>query len=263
MTKRKAQRVVLLPDIHHPYHNKEAFEAVLQFLKWFKPDEVILLGDAMDMLAVSHWLEEKGQRRQQENLRIVEDYEYFARDILAPIEKACPSARKIYMGGNHEHWAVQLVDKDPKLEGLVEPEICLDLAGRGWAWIPYLIKNKYNDENMGKYKIGKLLVFHGMYATMNHAKKTAETMSMSSAYCHVHDIQSFTKVHVDDPRSYHTAQSIGCLCRKAPPFMRGKANKWVNAFGVIYVRPDGHFNLYVPIIVNGKFSFCNKEFGGV
>lgn len=262
MTKRLATRHVILPDLHHPHHNKEAFEAVLQFLRWFKPDEVVLLGDALDMLAVSHWLEDKGQRRQQENLRLIEEYETFVRDILVPIQKTCPKANKVFMGGNHEDWAVQLVDKAPKFEGMVEPEICLRLAERGWTWIPYLSKNQHGDVTMGTYKIGKLLMFHGMYANMYHAKKTADTMSMSSVYGHVHDVQSFTKVHVDDPRSYHTAQSIGCLCRKAPEFMKGRANKWVNAFGIVYARPDGNYNLYVPHIIKGQFTFANKLFGG-
>ena len=43
--------------------------------------------------------------------------------------------------------------------------------------------------------------------------------------------------------------------------MRGKMNRWVNAFGVIYVREDGMFNLYTPVIVKGKFTFTGKTFG--
>ena len=237
-------------------------DAVLEFLKWFKPDEVVLLGDAMDMKAVYHWLEDKGQRRKLENLRIKEEYDAFDRDILSPIEKVAPNAHKVYMGGNHEQWAVQLVDKDPKLEGMVEPEICLNLAERGWDWIPYLTETRSGDTVMGQYRIGKLLVFHGVYTNKYHAAKTVGAFSRSCAYGHTHDLQVFSEAHVDDPRSYHTAQSIGCLCRKSPDYLKGLANKWVTAFGVAYVRPDGNYSLYVPIIINGKFTFANKEFGG-
>jgi hypothetical protein len=38
-------------------------------------------------------------------------------------------------------------------------------------------------------------------------------------------------------------------------------NRWVNAFGVLYVRDDGLYNLYVPVIINGKFVFEGKIFG--
>jgi len=35
--KKMIRRIVLLPDIHYPKHNKPAIEAVFQFVKWFKP----------------------------------------------------------------------------------------------------------------------------------------------------------------------------------------------------------------------------------
>ena len=94
-----------------------------------------------------------------------------------------------------------------------------------------------------------------------HAAKTAETFSKSVAYGHTHDIQQYTKVTVDDI-GYHTAQSIGCLCTRAPEFMRGNMNRWVNAFGIILLREDGMYNLYVPVIIDGRFSFDGKVFDG-
>jgi len=263
MTKRKAKRSVLLPDIHYPYQDEPSMDAVFQFIKWLKPDEVVLLGDAMDMTAISHWLEDKNMRKTLENKRIKEEYDGFGRDILSRIEASVPhSCKLVYMGGNHCDWAYQLVESDPRLEGMVEPEIVLNLKQRGWEWIPYITIDKNGNTNMGTYRIGKLLVFHGMYTNKYHSAKTAETFSRSVAYGHTHDRQVYTKVHVDDPRSYHTAQSIGCLCKKSPSYLKGRANRWVNAFGVVYSLPNGDYTLYVPIIIRGKFTFANKVFGG-
>ena len=76
-----------------------------------------------------------------------------------------------------------------------------------------------------------------------------------------HDFQAYTKIFADDI-GYHTAQSIGCLCNKSPAFKWGKANRWVNAFGIIYLRESGMFNLYVPIIIEGKFVYAGKLFDG-
>jgi len=84
--------------------------------------------------------------------------------------------------------------------------------------------------------------------------------SKSVAYAHTHDVQLFTKSFSDDA-GFHSAQSIGCLCNKAPEFMRGRGNNWVNGFGILYVREDGNYNLYVPIIINGKFTYAGKTFG--
>ena len=255
------QKIVLLPDFHHPHHNVPALRAVLQFLEYFKPNEVNLIGDAMNMDAVDHWLRDKGNRRALEGRRITEGYSWFDQDILTKIEKTAPQARWTYMGGNHEDWINIVVDRDPALEGLIEPEIVLNLAARGWEWIPYLVK-KGGSVTRGIKTYGKLLVFHGQYTNKYHAAKTADMFSKSCAYGHTHDIQSYTKVTVDDHRGFHTAQSIGCLCNMSPAFMKGKYNRWVNAFGVLYVRPDGMYNLYTPIIVKGKFTFDGIEFNG-
>ena len=259
----KIEKSVLLPDIHHPYHHKPSFNAVLGFLEWFNPDQVILLGDAMDMKAINHWMREKKNVKYFEGARLLKDYHRFSRDILKPIERAIPNdCKKVYMGGNHEAWAYQLIDKDPRLEGLIEPERVLNLKRRKWDWIPYTYDDEEGNVYKGMYKIGKLTITHGTYLNKYHAAKTADVFSKSVAYAHTHDYQVYTKVHEEDPNDYHTAQSIGCLCNKAPGYKGGQPNRWVNAFGVVYTRKDGCFNLYVPIIINGKFVFGGKLFDG-
>jgi len=258
---KKVQKIVLLPDIHHPHHNIPAFRAVLQFIEWFKPDEVTMLGDAINMDACDHWLKGKGNKRAMEGRRIKGDYEWFDQDILTKIELAAPQAHWLWMGGNHEEWPNLVVDQDPSFEGLIEPENYFHLAQRGWEWIPWIVR-KGSSSARGMKRYGKLLAFHGEYINMHHAKKTAEMFSRSSVYCHVHDRQLYTKVTVDDHQGYHTAQSIGCLCDMNPVFMKGKPNRWVHGFGVLYVRPDGMFNLYVPNIIKGKFTFDGIEFNG-
>ena len=255
------KKIVLLPDIHHPHHDIFAVRAVLKFLEDFQPDEVNLIGDAMNMDAVDHWLKDKGNLRALEGKRIISGYSWFDQDVLQKIEEVAPQAHKVYMGGNHEEWINIVVDREPSLEGLVEPEIVLNLRERGWEWIPYLVR-KGSSVTRGMKQYGKLLVFHGEFTNKYHAAKTADMFSRSSAYGHTHDVQSYTKVTVDDHRGYHTAQSIGCLCEMSPAFMRGRQNRWVNAFGILYVRPDGMYNLYVPHIIRGQFTFAGKTYSG-
>lgn len=252
------KRVILLPDLHHPHINKPAVNAVFQFIKGFKPHVVNLIGDAMNMDAIDLWKKKKGNNKHFEGKRILKDYESFDRDILTPLEKLIPrDCEKTYMGGNHEDWINTVISKDQNLEGMIEPEIKLRLKERGWEWIPYIKNNR-----RGIKQYGKLLVFHGDYTNIYHAAKNANTHSKSCVYGHTHDIQLYTKVFTDDYQSFHTAQSIGCLCELTPEFMRGRKNRWVNAFGVLYVREDGLWNLYVPVIIRGKFTFNGKTFDG-
>ena len=257
------KRIVLLPDFHHPHINKPAVDAVFQFIKWFKPHAVNITGDAMNMDAVNHWKMARGAKKYFEGKRLQKEYVNFDEEILTPLEKLLPrDCEKVFMGGNHEDWVDGLTEKLPQFEGMIEVETSLRLEERGWDWIPWIKYNARTDSHTrGIKQYGKLLVFHGQYWNKYHSAKTADSYSKSCAYAHTHDIQSYTKVTIDD-RGFHTAQSIGCLCNTSPEFLKGRINRWVNAFGVLYVREDGNYNLYVPVIINGKFTFAGKTFDG-
>ncbi len=264
---KRIEKIVLLPDIHYPHHNREAVKAVFQFVEWFKPDTAVILGDGLEMEAVNHWQREKGNRKFLEGKRLLTEYEGFDNEILTPLDKLCEPSdrrrkkpRKIFMGGNHEHWINGLFAKFPEFIGMLEPEVALHLKERGWEWIPFMV-NKNNGVNRGIVQFGKLSVFHGQHWNKFHASKTADEYSKSCAYAHTHDIQFHTKVFADNV-GYHTAQSIGCLCNRNPVFKWGKANRWVHAFGVLFIQDDGYSNLYEPIIVRGKFVFAGKLFDG-
>ncbi len=183
------KRYVLLPDFHHPHINKGAVDAVFEFIEYFKPDAVNILGDAMNMDSINHWEMSKGNKKYFEKKRLLEEYSSFDRDILTPLEKLVgKNCEKTFMGGNHEFWVDGLTDKFPMLLGIVELEVALKLKERGWEWIPWITY----DEEKGSYKrgikhYGKLLAFHGQYINKYHAHKTADSYSKSCVYGHCFD----------------------------------------------------------------------------
>ena len=59
----RVKKSILLPDIHHPFHNKKAIKAIFKFMGWFQPDEVIIMGDGLEMQAINHWQNEKGNKK--------------------------------------------------------------------------------------------------------------------------------------------------------------------------------------------------------
>jgi len=257
------KKIVLLPDFHHPHIDKPSVNAVFQFTKWFKPHAINIVGDAMNMDAVNHWKIGKGAKKYFEGKRLVKEYEDFDNEILIPLEQILPEdCEKTFMGGNHEEWINVILEKMPQFIGLIEVESRLKLKQRGWEWIPWIdIDEEKGIYGRGMKQYGKLLVFHGQYVNKYHSHKTVDTFSKSCAYAHTHDIQMYTKVTIDDQKSFHTAQSIGCLCNRSPEFLKGGMNRWVNAFGILYIREDGNYNLYVPIIIDGKFCFEGKVWG--
>ena len=47
--------IVIIPDLQVPYHNKAAVSNISKFIKAYKPDHVVSVGDEMDMQTISKW----------------------------------------------------------------------------------------------------------------------------------------------------------------------------------------------------------------
>ena len=53
------KRTVVVPDLQIPYHDEVAVKNVAAFIKKFRPDSVVILGDELDLPQVSRWEENK------------------------------------------------------------------------------------------------------------------------------------------------------------------------------------------------------------
>jgi len=238
---------VVLPDLHYPNHNKNCLRLVEMFMKDFKPDEVLYLGDTMDMATVSHW--------NQENVRLIEgkrlkhDYDGM-NDILDNHKKICPKHTKFtYFIGNHEAWIEDTISRNPQLEGFYELEQNLKFKERGFKVVEF----------NGSTNIGKLYFIHGLYTCENHAKKTSGVFERSIRYGHTHDIQFYTKISPLDSKDFHTASSIGCLCDTNPQYLKNRPSKWMHGFLVFYVdKKTGQFNDYQVVISLDQFVYGDK-----
>jgi predicted phosphodiesterase len=243
----KIRTAVLLPDIHYPEHSVVSMNLVKKLIKDIKPDEIIYQGDNLDMGVISHWNLDK--KRKVELKRLKQDYSGFEKEILDPIEALAGKKTKfVWLNGNHEDWANQYLDKNPELEGIIEPEICLNLKERGYEIVPY--------NNI--YKLGKLNIIHGYYHNKYHADKTLGVFEESICYGHMHSPQMQSKTKPMDSSDFHAAYGLPCLCDLSPDYMKNRPNAWVHGFGVVYIMPDGSFNLYPIIIINNKFIFQGK-----
>ena len=47
--------IVCVSDLQVPYHDRRAVSALSNFIKKYKPDEVVSVGDEMDMQTISKW----------------------------------------------------------------------------------------------------------------------------------------------------------------------------------------------------------------
>jgi predicted phosphodiesterase len=248
----KATRIAVIPDCHIPYQDEKALNTALQIIADYKPQKVIILGDFIDCAPVSHWNRENLLER--EGMRLAKDYAK-ANVVLDQIGKTCKDL--VYLNGNHEDWVYQMVQRQPELEGMIEPEVGLkfeERTAKGWK-IKHLEYGKV-------YNLGKLWFTHGTYTSMNHAKKHVESYGRSIVYGHLHDVQLYTKVSPIDIEDKHIGLSLGCLSKKNPHFMRNRPNNWVHAIGLGVVRKDGTFNIDPVIISDGKASYGGVTYDG-
>lgn len=246
-------RVVVQPDTHVPEHDENAIEAFCQFLDYYKPHGLINLGDFLEMESVSHWEPKTAKPR-----RLVPEV-LAAKAILQKIDKAVgpQCIYKRFIIGNHEDWLEQLLinrvseiyDDIELLDVDLSVQKLLGLKDLGYRTIPL-------NEIL---RLGEMHYIHGYYTNIHHAKKHLEVFGVNIMYGHLHDVQSHSGVSV---KGVHESISIGCLRSLAARFLRGKPNNWSHAFGIVEYRNDGTYTRYVPILIDGQFSFNGKIFNG-
>jgi predicted phosphodiesterase len=237
-----------------PLHDSKAIKAMLAFAKDFKPDTVVLGGDILDCGAISHWNDNKPGAT--EGMRLAKDAQV-ARDLLVkPLEATMSKGKvkKIFIGGNHEAWIDDLLEKQPGLEGLIDPATLLGLND-SWKILP-----------QGEiYRLSPhLVVCHGdQVKGGEHVAKAAVTNFQTSIrFGHHHTYQAYTAtspIYQELPR---TGVAVPCLCTKDQKYGEGRPNKWAQGFLYGYIHSDGTFHDSVAIIVNGKTTINGKTYCG-
>lgn len=254
------EKFVALYDLHWGYerrgghkvalHDQKALSVALQFISDFKPDHVILGGDILDCGAVSH--HNKGKAGAVEGLRLVGDARELREALLDPLDDL--KARSYtYIEGNHEDWLNDLVEETPALEGVVDIRSILSLNAK-WRVVP----------NGDPHRLGKLVFVHGdqIKGGEHVAKAAVVAYEKNIRFGHHHTFQTYTKTSAVEANG-HTGIAVPCLCKKGPKYGGGAPNRWMQGFLYGYVGgPEGAFNDYVPIIVNGRAFINGKLYKG-
>lgn len=234
--------IIILPDIHlsdgQPHKD---YEVVKRFIKQNRSDEIILLGDFMDVSSLSAW--DISKRRKMEGRR----YEKECEEANRELDFLQKYTKKItFIEGNHEDRVERYIDFNPEMEGLIEVEKKLHLKERGIKYIPL---NEL-------YKVGNMYFTHGIYINQYHAMKHLIRLGCNVCYGHSHSTQTaMMNMRMLKP---HQAYALGCLCGHSPDYMKGKPSNWINQFAIMYTGSKGNFNLYPINIINGEFIFNNK-----
>jgi predicted phosphodiesterase len=224
-------KVLILSDIHVPYHSKEAVEAAVAYGKKLKPDVLLLNGDTLDFYRISRFQQDPKKRSFTEEI-------IAGKQLLEWFRHSFPKARIVFKLGNHEErWDHYIWNK------------CVELFD-----LPNLqLHNVLDFERLGIERVGDnpvlcgaLTVFHGhelgrgLYAPVNPARtaflKTLDTVLIG----HLH--RSSSNSESDWKHNETMAWSTGCLSGLSPEFAR--VNRWNHGFAYVDVASDGQFNLH-------------------
>lgn len=238
------EKIVVIPDAHVSTSTSKEYKVVKKFIKEFKPNKIILLGDFMDVSALSHW--DMDKKRLIEGKRYKKEIEAVNRELDYLQEY---SDEIVYIEGNHEDRVERYLDTNPEVEGLLEVQDLLKLKERNIKWISI---NK-------TYRVGHMYFTHGMYANANTAKRTLMAFGCNICVGHTHrpQVETLNMVMQRPTMSY----VLGCLCDKSPDYLNDKPSSWINQFAVMYNDTrTGKFNLYPINIIDSQFIWEGKSY---
>ena len=233
-------RVLIMSDMHIPYHDSIAIEAAVKFGRDFKPNIVYLNGDIADFYGISR--HDKDPRREmKQELDSVRQFLYWLR-------KCFPKAQIIYKIGNHEDRLERfLVKNAPVFLGVPDFEVSELLKFRDMGI--ELVKS------LQLTRFGKLPVYHGhelpqgMSSPVNPARGLWMRVQETCVAGHWHRVSEHTeKTGISDKIS--SCWSLGCLCDMKPDY--ASVNRWSAGFATVETDKNGEFEFHNKKIINRK-----------
>ena len=232
------KHILLLSDIHVPYHDEVALQVALEYGIEKEIDCIVLNGDFIDFYAVSRWETDYRKRNFANEIKV-------AQQILTVIRETFPLAHIVYKIGNHDdRWAQFLLKNE--LKGLDEIELSGLLKFRELG-----IKEV---KSMATIWANKLAILHGhehkygMIAPVNPARGLFLRTKQSAIMGHVHRVSEHTEKTHDG--KLIGCWSVGCLSELTPEYM--PYNNHNHGFALIELHDKEMFTVYNKKIINGE-----------
>jgi hypothetical protein len=242
-------RILLLSDIHVPYHDDSALRAALDYGRQQEVDTIVLNGDVCDFHSVSRWETDPKERDLMGELKAV--YQ-----LLVGLRQGFPKARILWKGGNHEErlehymWsrAPELVGmpisswsglfQNPKAFGAEEYPIGVEFID---SLRPMAVDHLWI---LHGHEFGKSTVFNPVNAARGSFMRAYECLLVA----HSHQTSEHTTRTISD--RIIACWSMGCLCNLHPKY--APINwRWNHGFAMI-TRDESGWRCENKKIVNGK-----------
>jgi predicted phosphodiesterase len=234
----KAKRLLVLSDIHIPYHSIQAITASFDYAKKEKPDAILLNGDTLDFFGLSRYAKDPKGRSFAHELKTFQEF--------IEIIKKQFNAKLYFKVGNHEERYFHFLwMKAHEIVGVEEFELENIIHARAEGI--EIIKDKRI------IKAGDLNIVHGhefggsVFSPVNIARGLFLRGKVSAMQGHNHQTSEHTESNMNGDIT--TTFSTGCLCELHPAYL--PINKWNHGFAIIDI-DDQYFDVRNKRIFKGK-----------
>ena len=182
------KRVLVISDLHIPYHHKDSFSFLKAIKKEYKPDFAVNIGDMLDFHAINMHTHDPDLYSPGQELKVAKEY-------VAELENIFPEV--IEVDSNHS----SLVYRRALKYGMSR-QFLKDygdfLGTKKWKWVDDLTLPMSNGQ--------KCFFTHGRAADI---LKVSQTMGMSAVQGHYHT--KFTIQWWANPDNLFFGMNVGCL----------------------------------------------------
>ena len=204
---------VVVPDLQIPFEDPRALEVLYQIVAELKPDNIVQLGDAIDLTAYSRFMDSE--------IYADTTFEAACRTLafFTRLRHLAPAARIVMLEGNHEarlprdiltnhrrNFNIPPAD-DPKGDPLLSVPRMVGLKSVDVDYVPGYPNNRYwiNDQ---------LQIIHGATTGRNESKRVNFQEKISTIFGHTHRLgHDKQTINTRDSGEYRVTQNAGTLSR--------------------------------------------------
>lgn len=229
--------IVVLSDLHFPNHCQKSIEVVLHTIDALKPQQIILNGDTMDMLAVSRF--PKDIRTRYDLLKERTQYQQFLKDLI----EVSGGAKITETHSNHSgdgqdgRWFRYLSERLGELACL--PDIAEKLSyenvfiGELQEYVEHCDFVEVCPDLIVMH--GDVVRKHGGYSARGMLEKYYQSIIMGHTHRLGMTAQRLPALGSRKEKQVY-AYEMGCMCDLNPVYATGV--NWQNGFGIIAVGND-------------------------
>ncbi|WP_167478533.1 metallophosphoesterase [Nocardia arthritidis] len=242
------KRIVVVPDLQIPFHDRRALKSVIQFIGDTQPDEVVLIGDVLDFPQPSRW--NKDTRGEFEG-SIYADVELAKRELFEPLRTVYDGRVMAHEGNHDERPRIYLDKYSPALSGtdVFDIDKLCDFDGFGISLAP------------GFYPIAPgWISTHGHLGGIRISQEAGKTALNAAKRFHKSVVMGHTHRLGLQPHSYGYdgrvskvlwGFEVGNLMNmQLAGYLNGAAANWQQGFGLLEL--DGQHTNAVPVKIEHK-----------